>query len=156
MGGSLDPALAVLFGSEARALSLGVLANAKRPMTGYRVAKTAGIPKIKAYAQLKAAAQAGWIERRGNMYWMPEGDLRSLLRKKVRLYWYEDWLSDRAPQKGRAEELARRRPWASWYDASRFSANPAVARRYAREIERPPEKDMPFLSGRELGSRKRR
>ena len=156
MSRSVDPSLVALFGSEARALSLGVLANAKRPMTGYRVAKVAGLPKIKAYAQLKTALEAGWIRRVGNAYWLPDGDLRSLLRKRVLIFWSDDWLSNRAAEKRRAEKLVKRRPWESWYDSSRFAPNPEVARRYTKEIERSPQKDVPFTSGRAVGSRKDR
>ncbi len=152
----VDAALVRLFGSETRALSLAVLANAKRPMTAYRVAKTAGLGKIKVYQQLKALVAAGWIERGGNRYVLPAGELRSLLRTRVRVSWSADWSADRAAKDRRASRLVRRAPWRAWYRPADFVPNPTIARRYAEEFERPAAKDRPFGSGRGVGSRKQR
>lgn len=129
------PSLTQLFGSQARVLSLAVLANANRPLTGYRIAKTAGVPKIKAYEQLRKALAAGWIARSGNGYSMPDGELRSLLRKRLRIRWSEDRPA-RLPQRATTPRPGE----FDWFDPAKFPADPKVRARYAREFLRPPGK----------------
>ncbi len=128
-----DPALTQLFGSRTRLLSLAVLANADRPLTGYRVARTAGLSKIKAYEQLRAALAAGWLVRSGPGFVMPEGDLRTFLRRRLRIRWSVDLT---APHR----TVRRAVPPAGsygWYDPAKFPPDPRVRARYEREFFRP-------------------
>jgi len=52
-----DPALLSLFGSQTRLLTMAVLANADEALTGYRVAKIAGLPREKVYPELRKGIQ---------------------------------------------------------------------------------------------------
>jgi hypothetical protein len=136
----IDPALSSLIKSEARILTLGVLANASQPMTGYRVAAVAGLPRIKVYPELREAAKCGWIEQSASGYQMSAGPLRSLLASKVKVTWSEDWMAGE-PKRRRRIQAADRRD-ISWFDPTKYTPNPLVASRYAREFTRPPEKNL--------------
>jgi hypothetical protein len=138
MTSRIDPGLAEFTGSETRVLTLGVLANATRPLTGYRVAKIAGRPEIKVYEELRRAIGAGTVEKTVDGFRLVDPDLRALLRKRVRLYWSEDWYSGEVERAARAD--AAKRLDSSWFDPSRYVADPKIARRFAKEFERPPEK----------------
>ncbi len=128
-----DPALVQLFGSEARLLALAVLASADRPLTGYRVARTAGLSKIKTYQQLRRAWAAGWLTRTSAGYALPDGDLRTFLRKRIRIRWADDMTASARTSRPSSAPAGRY----AWYDPTKFPPDPKVRARYAREFLRP-------------------
>ena len=149
-----DPGLIAFVGSRARALTLGVMANAEIPLSGYRIAKLANLPEIKVYQALSAATRAGLVERSALGFRLVDSDLRLYLSKKVRLRWSEEpSLQARRPPSVRASGAT---PSVGWFDPTKYRRNPKITSRYRREFLRPPEKDVPFSSGRQVGSRKRR
>ena len=79
-----DPALVAFLGSETRARTLGVLANAEFPMTGYRVAVVAGVPRSRVYRELRRAIEAGIVRIEKDGYRLIDPDFRILLRKRIR------------------------------------------------------------------------
>jgi DNA-binding transcriptional ArsR family regulator len=136
------PQVAALLGSTNRVRTLAPLANAYRPMTAYRVAQLAGIPRTKVYEELRRLLKAGVVRerrnRRGSSTWtLLDADMALYLRKKIRISWSGD-LASSAPRR-----LAKERRTAvgllsnSWLDPSKYTPNPVVAARYAQEIERP-------------------
>lgn len=149
MVGDIDPALVAFCGSENRVRTLGVLANAEFPMSGYRVAKVAGVPESKAYPELLRAVRAGLVQKSREGYRLTDPGVRALLRVRVRLYWAEDW--DRSRSAWPAEtprllkeglkairERIRRDPS---YLRPRGWSPPAAASSLARELRRDPAKD---------------
>jgi hypothetical protein len=132
-----DPDLLWLFGSEARILSLAVLANAGRPLTGYRVAQLAGLPRIKVYEQLQRAERANWILRVADGYRMPEGELRTLLRQRIRVAWSSDLAASVDSRARQERAILNRRGSTSWFDLTKYTPNPTVRAQYAKEFERP-------------------
>ncbi|MCI4347230.1 MAG: hypothetical protein L3J97_01260 [Thermoplasmata archaeon] len=134
----VDEGLVTLFGSETRVSVLAVLAGASRPLTGYRVAKIAEVQPIKAYAELRKLREAGFVRESPSGWELSDPQVRRLVGTRVRVVWSEDWETGEKERAQRAEKtLAKSRPW---FDASRYTPNPSVAARYAKEIERPPEK----------------
>ena len=144
-----DPAIVAFCGSETRARTLGVLANASFPMSGYRVAKVAGLAEPKVYAELRRAVGAGTVRRTRAGYVLVDADLRTLLRLRVRLYWDKDWDRSRAGwasqtprllQEGLAAIQQRLRSNRS-YLRPRGWKPPAGARELSQELKRAPAKD---------------
>jgi hypothetical protein len=134
----LDPALMAMFGSRARLLTMAVLANAERPMTGYRVAAVAGLPRPMVYPEIRKGISANVIVETARGYRFADADLRDLLRKRVRISWLEDTVVGEAARAVRSARVARDDD--SWFDPSKYTPNPRVAARYAKEFARPPEK----------------
>ena len=89
-----DPRLESLFGSRTRLLTVAVLANSDEPLTGYRVAKIAELPRQKVYPELRRAIATGLIAQTPTGYLLADSDIRALLRKRVRIRWAQEW--DRA------------------------------------------------------------
>ena len=92
----VDAGLLTLFGSENRALTLAILANASGPLTGYRVAKTFGGQKIKVNKELRKLAAAGIVKgcltEDGRAGWtVDDPDLCALLRRRIRICFATDW-----------------------------------------------------------------
>lgn len=148
-----DDALVAFCGSETRVATLGVLANSERPLTGYRVAKLTGLQPIKVYQELDKATKNGLVQKTARGYQLSDLDLRLLLQKRIRVSWFESWY-DQEPARGNRARAV----WessASWFDPRRYRANPSVAKRYAVEIRRPPEKDTWAPAGGRIVSRKR-
>jgi len=120
----VDPGVVALFGSETRAAALGALANAGQPLSAYRVAKITGSQLIKTTAELRRLESAGFVSRattlRGRPGWiLPDGPLRELLRRRVRIVWSTDWdrqVAGRARGRGASPRLR--------IDLSKFAANP--------------------------------
>ena len=138
MRSNIDPALVDLVGSEARLLSLAVLANADAPMTGYRVAAVADLPRQKVYPLLRRALDSGIVRRTEAGYVLIDGDIRDLLRRRVRIEWSED---RRLTESSRVEVArASAKEDFDWFDPRSYVPNPEVATRYAKEFRRPPEK----------------
>jgi len=135
---NLDRGLVALFGSETRVSVLAVLASASRPLTGYRVAKIAGVQPIKAYAELRRLRAAGLVREAPPGWELSDPEVRRLVGSRVRIAWSEDWEAGTRKRARRAEQIVAES--SPWFDASRYIPNPVVAARYAKEIERPPEK----------------
>lgn len=95
MESRIDPRLVALFGSETRVRTLVVLAGAYRPMTAYRVAKVGEVPVQKAYEEMRRLVRSGLVARRDGGWILVDGDVRALLRKRVRVLWYDDWRAER-------------------------------------------------------------
>jgi len=151
MRDEVDPAVLAFTGSRTRALTLAVLANAEEPFTGYRVAKIAGLNPSKVYRELLRASKAGLIrrDRTGNGYIIADPDVRTFLRRRLRIRWDDEWDKARAGWddetpgllstaltaiRGRVREnpnYLRPRGWKP----------PASAESWAGELRRPPEKD---------------
>jgi hypothetical protein len=142
----IDPGLQEFAGSKTRVLTLGALANATRPLTGYRVAKITRLPEIKVYEVLRRATKVGTVRRMRRGFRLVDPDLRSLLQKRVRMFWSEDWYSDETERSLRAD--VARDVDTSWFDPSRYTPDPRVAQRLAKEFERPTEKGPSRKTGR--------
>jgi hypothetical protein len=154
MAGDTDPRLIAFCGSETRVLTLGVLANSKGPMTGYRVAKVAGVQPIKVYRELDRAVESGLVERSSRGYQLVDPDLIRLLQKRFRVTWSGSWFADEKAREARARRAGLTTD--NWFDPSRYRRNPSVAKHFATEIERPSEKDSSDAMGTEVISRKRK
>lgn len=138
----VNPSIAALFGSINRVRTLAPLANAYGPMTAYRVAVLAGIPRSKVYDELRNLLATGVVEerrnRKGSSTWvLLDRDMALYLRKKFRIAWSEDLSATVARRAEKERQLVANSLSESWFDPSKYSSNPAVAARYAREIERP-------------------
>lgn len=142
----LDPQLVALLGSETRASVLAALAGAMSPFSGYRVAKVARVQPIKAYAELRRLRDAGIVREvprpKGRSGWeLPEGEIRSFVAGRSRVYWSTDWMD--SPRRiataadvrfaRTIERVAATRP--------RPRAIPPAARRILSEMVRPSKKD---------------
>lgn len=152
MIGIADDALVAFCGSGTRVATLGVLANSEKPLTGYRIATLAGLQPIKVYRELAQASKSGLVQRTARGYRLIDPDLRTLLRKRVRISWFESWYDQESARGKRAEAI--RESSTAWFDPSRYQPNPSIARRYAKEIERPEEKNSWGPSANRMASRK--
>lgn len=155
----IDPWLTALFGSETRVRTLAPLANAAEPLTAYRVAQLGGVQRIKVYAELRRLAEAGVVAERptgaNRSVWMlSDSEVRRLLQRRARVVRSEDWFLGERRRAQRAKNAATEPT--SWFETARYRRNPAVAARYAREIERPSEKDEVAARVGARVSRKRR
>jgi hypothetical protein len=141
----VDSGLVSLFGSRTRLLTMAVIANADEPLTGYRVAKIADLPRIKVYPEIRKGVVTNLLVRDGRGYRMIDSDVRALLRKRVRIRWDEEW--DRS-RKGWNDETSGRlaRALASiptepnYLRPRGWKPSPSV-RKAIREMERPAAKD---------------
>jgi hypothetical protein len=135
-----DPILTSLFGSRNRLMTLAVLANSDEPLTGYRVAKVAHLPRQKVYPEIRRGIKAGLIRRSGAGYSLADPDVRALLRKRVRIRWDEEW--DRARSGRRWEvndDLAQIR--LALKGVKIFDSHHRIPDSALRELERDPEKN---------------
>lgn len=89
-----DPALERLVGSRVRLLTTAVLANSDEPLTGYRIAKIACLPREKVYPELSRGVSSGLIRKEQNGFSLADADIRALFRKRIRIRWDAEW--DRA------------------------------------------------------------
>ncbi len=144
MEDALDPALASLFGSRTRLLTMAVLANAEEPLTGYRVAKVAGLPRQKVYPEIRRGVDAGLVVGTPSGFRLCDPDIRALLRKRVRIRWTEDW--DRA-RRGRSPEVMGdlRGIRASLKGVRTYEPKNRIPAAALRELERDPAKDQILL-----------
>ncbi len=94
------------------------------------------MPKV--YREIARLANAGLVGRRGDGWMLLDDDIRGLLRRRVRISWFDDWIAGEGERARRAGRIVAGS--GSWFDASRYTPNPSVAVRYAEEFERPPEK----------------
>jgi DNA-binding transcriptional ArsR family regulator len=86
----LDKRLVAVFGSATRLLALATLASSEVPLTAYRVAKTAGVPRTRVYKELRRLARAGVVEASkggsGEEVWtLLDPEVRQLLQRRARL-----------------------------------------------------------------------
>jgi len=144
----VDRRLVALCGSERRLRVLAVLANASRPLTGYRVALIGEVPVSKVYGELRKLEKSGLVGLRGSSGWvLRDPDLGSFLRKRIRIVWWKDWF-DRQERRERADRvfLGRLRAAAR----PRFSRDPGWAPRNPSLYRRDPRKDEALI---EMGLR---
>jgi hypothetical protein len=104
----IDPHLVALFGSETRVRVLAVLAGAYRPITAYRVGKTGSVPMPKAYREIYRLENAGLVGRKGDGWVLLDNDVRTLLRKRVRILWLEDFSAERRRAAPRRQAILHR------------------------------------------------
>lgn len=151
----IDPDIVELFGGRTRASVLGILANAGRPLTAYRVSRIAGAQLTKVGAELRRLERAAIARQvppsEGGPGWiMIEPSLREMLRRRVRIVWLPDWDA----QVGRRALRTRSGPRPR-IDLNRYRPDPsAVPNR--REFVRPPEKDRVLVAVGLPPSRSRR
>jgi hypothetical protein len=145
MAARTDVALASLFGSQNRLLTMAVLANADEPLTGYRVAKVAGLPRQKVYPEIRRGIEAGLVERVANGFRLSDPDVRALLRKRVRIRWAEEWDRSRSGWDGqtraRLATLLASIPTDPRYLRPKGWRPSPSASRAIQEMERPATKD---------------
>jgi hypothetical protein len=137
---AVDPGIVLLFGSEARATVLGVLANAGRPLTAYRVARITGMQVTKTVNELRRLKEAGFTSNAstdsGRLGWvLSDQSLGEVLRRRVRIVWSVDWDQTVAGRVRRRRGSRRMR-----IDLSRFRPNPRVVPNRG-EFTRSREKD---------------
>ena len=145
MDAGVDPTLLSLFGSQTRLLTMAVLANAGEPLTGYRVAVIAGLPREKVYPEIRKGLATGLLRRTASGYRMVDADVRNLLQKRVRLRWDQVWDREREgwneqPQ-GRLNALVASIPPNPAYLRPKGWTPSASARAVIRETRRPTSKD---------------
>jgi len=138
----MDPGLPALFGGDTRASILAVLAGASTPFTGYRVAKVAQVQPIKAYAELRRLRDGGFVSEtsngNGKTSWvLADPDLRSLLTRRIRVAWWNDWEPGAERRALRAKAALAR---VGRFNLSKFKANPSIISN-PEEYTRPAEKD---------------
>lgn len=146
MKADVDPSLTSLFGSQTRLLTMAVLANAEEPLTGYRVAKIADLPRAKVYPEIRKGVTTGLLTRVDEGYRMVDSDVRALLRKRIRIRWDEEW--DRARKGWNEQTLGRLGtilasiPTDPGYLRPKGWRPSPSARKAIREMERLPLKDL--------------
>lgn len=136
----IDPGLVDVFGSRARVSTLGALANARRPLTAYRIAKLGDAQVIKVSRELRRLERSGVVRSTripgGRNGWvLIDGSLRDLFRRRMRVVWWDDWVAT-------VEERALRAQSGSGIrvDLSRFRPTPRLVPN-RREFSRPASKD---------------
>lgn len=136
----IDPAVAALFGSKTRALTLATLANAGIPLTAYRIAQVAGTQVIKTVTELRRLERGGLVLRSptdlGRSGWiLADKSLADFFRRLVRLFWLADWnkvIDKRVRSRNRSRPVA--------INLARFPPNPEAVPNPG-EFIRSPEKD---------------
>jgi hypothetical protein len=127
-------------GSRARLLTLAVLAAAEVPMTGYRVAAVAGLPREKVYPELRAAIESSSAVKSERGYAMVDEDLRRLLRARTRVTWDSYWDRPGRPSADAVDrELDEIRK--SRRRVRLYNPNNRIPPEALRELVRDPEKD---------------
>jgi len=136
------PNITELFGGSTRTRTLAVLANASTPLTGYRVAVTAGTQPIKTNAVLERLKRLGIVTERttavGRRGWeLTDRDFATFLRRRVRLSWIEDWQKEVMEKSALASRVAVQ---FEGFNLSGYSPNRALLADQ-KEFERPESKD---------------
>ena len=156
MGVPIDPGMAALFGSATRARTLAVLANSPEPLTGYRIAEVSGDERIKVYSVLASLAKTGVVtsaqrdDGRAVVWTLRDSDIRSLLRRRVRLVGEGEW------DAGVARRLSERKVVRDRILEIDLSKYPSLPREVVRELERPPRKDRELVAAGLRPSRRRK
>jgi hypothetical protein len=133
----LDAALSAAFGSETRLRVLAVLSNAYRPLTGYRIAKTGDVPIPKAHEQLHRLERSGLVAHLVDGWIIQDRDVRALLRKRIRIRAWNDWLTEKAEKEPRVAALFDRLSKAPHAEAPK-GWKPRDPKRFHRD----PRKDL--------------
>jgi DNA-binding transcriptional ArsR family regulator len=133
----IDPKIVALLGSDTRTRVLAVLANAYLPMTAYRVAKTGETRIPNTYRELARLKKAGLVGQSGKGWILLDADVKTLLRKRVRIHWSEDLKAEREALAPRRAELRRR--W-SKMPTPKFN-NKGWQPRHPEQYERDPIKN---------------
>lgn len=135
-----DLALRVFCGSRARLLTLGVLASAEAPLTGYRVASVTGLPRSKVYPELRKAVKAGIVERTDIGFSLVDPDIRTMLRARIRVTWDSYWdRPDRSTSLAVRRELDRIRR--ARKRVPLFNPKNNIPESAIRELTRDPDKN---------------
>ncbi len=138
-----DPGVVALFGSRTRVLTLAPIANSRTPLTAYRIARTAGLQRIKVYSELRRLSKVGIVcelrDDRGCSVWeICDPDLRRILIHRVRLTDVSVLRADRARLARSTKQFMaayRRNP----IEPERLEDRSAV--RNKRDFARSPQKD---------------
>jgi hypothetical protein len=153
MDAGVDPTLLSLFGSQTRLLTMAVLANATEPLTGYRVAVIAGLPREKVYPEIRKGLATGLLTSTKGGYRMVDSDVRCLLQKRVQIRWDKEWDRERTGWNERTQDrlkaILASIPSDPTYLRPEGWKPPASARALIREMRRPKSKDA-LLRGRGL------
>jgi len=144
----VDALLVAAFGSETRVLTLAALANSTAPLTAYRVAKIAGLRPPKVYDEIRRARASGLVTQSAGKLSLRDPDLRSLLRKRVRLFGWDDWRSGKDRWEPIRKTIANRLRTMS---PPRFRGERGWSPRHREVYHRDPRKNE---SLREMGLRK--
>ena len=130
-------------------MTLGVLASAERPITGYRLAQVAELRREKVYLELRKAIAAGSVVKGGAGYSLVDRDLRQLLRNRIPVTWDSCWDRLGTPSGQAAEEELRQIRRLS-KNSRLFDPTNRIPLSAIRELERDPGKDRAL---RRLGLR---
>jgi hypothetical protein len=145
MEAGVDPTLLSLFGSQTRLLTMAVLANATEPLTGYRVAVIAGLPREKVYPEIRKGLVTGLLAHTDDGYRMVDPDVRRLLQKRVQIRWEKEWDRERTGwndgTQDRLNAILASIPSDPTYLRPKGWEPPAAARLLIREMRRPNSKD---------------
>lgn len=132
----VDSGLSGLFGSDDRVRTLAALANAEAPLTGYRIATMVGMEPPNVYRELnrllacKEVKQAPTPDGR-NGWLVVDPDVRSLLRRRLRIVWSRDLTRGAEERERRAAaiiERSAREP----LDLSKFKAGRRISNAVAK------------------------
>jgi hypothetical protein len=109
----VDSGLSGLFGSDDRVRTLAALANAGAPLTGYRIATMVGMEPPNVYRELNRLLACEEVKRAttpdGRNGWlMVDPDVRSLLRRRLRIVWSRDLTRGAEERERRAASIIER------------------------------------------------
>jgi hypothetical protein len=82
MSSRAPPELVALCGSVARASTLGALARAAGPVSGYRIGKTGSIPFPMVYKELERLRRAGLVSKRDGGWVLADAEVRRLFARR--------------------------------------------------------------------------
>jgi len=110
MRSNLDPALTGLTGSATRARTLVPLASAGSPLTAYRIAALAGVPRTKVYRELRRLGESGLVERvgmgRNRSGWtLVDPDLRRFVSRRAQILWSGDIKANSEALRKRTQQI---------------------------------------------------
>jgi hypothetical protein len=111
-------------------------------LTGYRVAKTGGVPRPKAYEQLQRLAKAGVVVQRKKGWVLLDKDLQTFFRKRLRISWLEDWSAERNRRAPEVEAMLDRLAKLPHIEPEKgWKPRPATLRQLNRDARKRPFKD---------------
>ena len=104
MTSELNAEMEGFVGSRTRLLTLAALANSPVPLTGYRIAKTTGLPRVKVYSELHRAQTFGLVKKEEKFYSILDRDIQALLQRRVRIMSLDAWADEK--QRLKSDTLA--------------------------------------------------
>lgn len=139
----VDQGLALLFGSETRVRTLAPLAGSNTPLTAYRIAEVAELPRTKVYEELARLKSTGWVVgvtgAAGQTLWrLTDPDVRSLLRRRMRIYFASDLVREASLRSIDARKVIAR---SRRMGLPAGVLQPGFTPRNAKDYRRPPQKD---------------